>query len=456
MIKRFFILVAVLALLASLVGCRNFLEGEQLDNDPNRATQVPTDNLFVGMQVNMYGVLTGPLSFVPVMFLQQMSGVSQHYSGYELFEMTGDEFADQWFDLYGGGGLVDMKALKTRGVEEEKRTLVGITKLWEALAFSTASDLWGDIPYSEACNPDIAHPKYDKQSFVRDQVLDLIDSAIADLNVGQTKTIDVYDFTYAGDTDKWIAAAHSLKARILLNWAEVNPENYALAMTEAQMGIKSNDDNWQTRHSNTSGEESLWYQFELRRFGYVRCGAFIVDLMENENDPRVPLYFGLDGSGGYSGSKPGENNGDASFLNPETYGAADWDVDLLTWYETQFIIAECQYNTGDEAGALATLNDVIQPGLEAKWGLEANSLPRYTGISGADVLKAIMMEKYKALFLNVQIWSDWKRTNLPVFTETPLGREIPRRMLYSLDELNTNPNVTFLGFYVRTENDPGD
>ncbi|RME00404.1 MAG: hypothetical protein D6814_03570, partial [Calditrichaeota bacterium] len=134
----------------------------------------------------------------------------------------------------------------------------------------------------------------------------------------------------------------------------------------------------------------------------------------------------------------------------------DWDLDLVTWYENQFIIAECQYALGKEADALNTLNNVIQPGLEAKWGLAANSLPRYSNLSGVDLLEAIMMEKYKALFLNLQIWSDWKRTAFPILPETALGRRIPRRMLYPQDEINTNPNVKPLGWYARTENDPGN
>ncbi|MFQ5750950.1 MAG: SusD/RagB family nutrient-binding outer membrane lipoprotein, partial [bacterium] len=392
MLKRIYIILTVLALAGSMVGCKGFLTGGELDKDPNRPTEVPTDNLFIGMQVNMYGVLTGPLSFVPVMFLQQMSGVAQHWSSFEIYEISANEFGAPWFDIYGGGGLVDMKTLKAKGLEEDKRILVGITKLWEALAMSTAADLWGDIPYSEAVNPDFPQPKYDKQSFVRDQVLDLIDSAIADLNAGQPFFDGSFDFTFAGDTDKWIAAAHTLKARILLNWAEVDAGKYQQAMAEAQMGITSEDGNWQTRHSDTSGEEAMWWQFETYRFGYVKAGFFIVDLLKKDNDPRLQVYFGLDQNGEYTGSHPGENNDAASWLNPETFGNIGWDADLVTWYENQFIIAECKYAAGDEAGALSTLNDVIQPGLEAKWSLEANSLPRYSGITGVDVLKAIMLD----------------------------------------------------------------
>ncbi len=286
-------------------------------------------------------------------------------------------------------------------------------------------------------------------------MLALIDDAIADLNAGQTKVIDIYDFTYAGDTAKWIRAAHTLKARILLNWAEVNSGNYAAALTEAQQGIASNADNWASRHSNTSGEENLWWQFETRRFGYIKAAFHLVNMLATDNDPRLQIYFGLDQTGQISGSRPGELNSNVSWLNPAMFGSPDWDLDLVSCYENQFIMAECQYQTAGDAVALATLNDVIQPGLETLYGLAANSLPRYTGITGEAVLEAIMLEKYKALFLNPQVWSDWRRTNYPALTETPRNLEIPRRLIYSEDELNTNDNFpTGDTYYSRNENDP--
>jgi len=67
-----------------------------------------------------------------------------------------------------------------------------------------------------------------------------------------------------------------------------------------------------------------------------------------------------------------------------------------------------------------------------------------------------MHEKYKALFLNPQVWNDWKRTGFPVLT-TFENRPIPRRYLYPDDEENTNANFPgVLGLWHRNENDPGD
>ena len=83
----------------------------------------------------------------------------------------------------------------------------------------------------------------------------------------------------------------------------------------------------------------------------------------------------------------------------------------------------------------------------------------YSGLTGDDLLEAIMNEKYKALYLNPQAWSDWRRTGYPVLTVNPVyGTQAPRRFLYPEDEVNTNdnfpPDFLTLDIFDRNENDP--
>ena len=79
--------------------------------------------------------------------------------------------------------------------------------------------------------------------------------------------------------------------------------------------------------------------------------------------------------------------------------------------------------------------------------------------------EAIMNEKYKALFLNMQSWSDWRRTGYPSFVDsnnnstecegTSEGLGVPRRLLYPEKEKSSNPNCPRNDdIYDRLENDP--
>ena len=458
--KRLTIIFALLVLLAAC--SEDFTQGPKIMDDPNMATNVGTEELLVAMQSNSYGVLTSFASFLVSMWMQQTSAQGCQWGAWFVhYDVEAEHFTGLWEGFYGSGGLLDIRKIQKTAQAEGKKIVLAIAKMWEALLMSTAADLWGDIPYAQAVQLDqCEEPVFDRQSAVHQTVLDLIDSAIRDFQTTKSdgETFDgSLDFTYGGDIDKWIAAAHTLKARILLNWGEVFPDYYELALAEARQGIPSDADNWKTRHSDTEGEESPYWQFITYRMS-MTAGYSLVELLKAHNDPRLQLYFDKDWHGEYSGSCPFTHSSRGSPLNEKTFGAKDLNFDLVSWFENQFIIAECQYAAGDEADALTTLNEIIQPGIEAKWGLKDGSLPRYENLTGIDLLEAIMLEKYKAMFLNIQVWSDWRRTAFPKYEHLPRNHRFPRRFLYSEDELKYNSNTPRYEdpLYHRNENDPGN
>ena len=154
-------------------------------------------------------------------------------------------------------------------------------------------------------------------------------------------------------------------------------------------------------------------------------------------------------------------------LNITGHFGMNWSPEFVSWYENKFIIAECQYNLGNQNEALTILNETLA-GIEQRWrslGYASTSIPRYQNISDDDLLEAIMNEKYKALFLNIQTWSDWRRTGFPKFIDsnnnstecgkTSDGIGVPRKLLYPEKEKSSNPNCpTNDSIYDRLENDP--
>lgn len=452
--KKIFILFIFLSFVVMWTSCEKNLTGGKLDNNPNMATEVPVESLLSAIQVNSFVYNENFNAWLVSIWMQQMSGTARTFENYGRFEVQEDIFDPEWTRVYRGAGLVDLKKLRELAVDAGNRKMEGVAKILEAFLMGTTSSLYGDIPYSEAIVAET--PKLDKMSDLFNALQTLLDEAIADLVSGEGYVAPDADHYYGGDAAKWIAVAHSLKARFYLEWAEVNSANYAFALTESQQGIASIADNFKAKHSEISGEENCWYQLEAgARAGNVSGGKFLVELLKSRNDPRLAIYYDKDADGNYTGSDPGDGNSSAGFLNPETYGSKSWGSEFVTWEEMQFIIAECQYANGDAAGALSTLDGVLA-GIEGKFNI---TLTRYsnTGLTGEQVLEAIMMEKYIAMFLNMVVWSDWKRTNYPVFTTTYSDRPVPRRFLYSLQERNANPNIpppSTAGIYTRNENDP--
>ena len=301
-------------------------------------------------------------------------------------------------------------------------------------------------------------------------MLNLIDDAIANFDKGQVFTLPSdFDFTFSSDVEKWKRAAHTLKSRILLNWAEVESNNYSLALEAAQGGIidESGDGDWKALHGAAISERNVWFQFFLSNPDYMGAGKLLVDMLKRDNDDRLGIYFLSSGGNEITGVSPGDSVLNASMLNVVGHFGMSWKPEFVSWYENKFIMAECYYNLGNEESALQILNETLS-GIEQKWisaGYSDMMIPRYEDISGQSLLEAIMNEKYKALFLNIQSWSDWRRTGYPRFldsegnsTECGLqnsGAGVPRRLLYPEKEKTTNPNCPQGdNIYDRVENDP--
>ena len=465
--------IGFFSLLVICFSCEDFLSGPLLDQNPNEVDDVSIvspEALLVGSQVTIYGIMEGYLNRAVSMVMQQMSGLQTDYYRDYNCDPIDINTNGRWTAMYGTGGLIDLTTTQEVADEQEKYVLLAISQMWEALLFSTAADLWGDIPYSQAANPEFAEPKFDSQQEVHMAVLDLIDDAIANFGKGQVFSLPTeYDFTFDADPDKWIAAAHTLKSRIYLNWAEVNNDFYQMALDEAEMGIldPSGASDWTALHGAAIAERSVWFQFTLSNTDYMGAGKLLVDMLERDNDSRLNIYFLGSGTQDIIGVSPGDSLQNASMLNITGHYGMQWEPEFVSWYENSFIQAECHYKLGNEGLALAKLNETLD-GIEQRWqslGFSSASIPRYIDLSGEELFAAIMNEKYKALFLNMQSWSDWRRTGYPNFIDSENnstecggaseGNGVPRRLLYPEKEKASNPNCPQNDdIYDRLENDP--
>jgi starch-binding outer membrane protein, SusD/RagB family len=418
--------ISAIAVAGLLAGCSDYFEGPGISENPNSPSKSTANQQFTGFQAFAFYNMTGDVNRLVSMWTQQMAGTGRQWAGFDKYVVTENDFT--FGSYYTGGGLVDIRGVEAK-VEDDKLYL-GIAQTWEALTMDLVSDVWGDIPYSEAAS-DVLLPKLDKQVAVHTALLALLDQAIAGINGGGTGPGAV-DLVYGGDKTSWAAAAHTLKARLYMHMAELDASNYTKALTETNAGIASAGADFTTYHSGSTGENNHWNQFRLGRGTDISAGKFLVDLMKTRNDPRLTQYFspGPDAGGVIKGAPPGEEyDGTEAWLS-ETRGGAEFRQPLLTFAENQMIRAEAQYRTNAQAAALATLN-----GYRASIGLAAKN-----GLTGGALLAAIMEEKYVALFQNTEVWNDYRRTCYPNIAPAA-GSGIPARLVYGTDERRANPNI---------------
>jgi hypothetical protein len=428
-------LTAALPILAA-AGCNDFLSGGELTNNPTTPTNASISQIFLSTEVNLWAQQTQSLARLTGMWMQQVKGVARQAKGtYEYTGVGEASFDGEFIIPYASGGLVDIRKVEALARDAGDMQYLGMAQVIEAIEIGTTADIWGDIPYSQAAKPDsFPDPQLDAQMDVYGALQALLSEAITNLG-GEGPGAQDADLVYGGDPEKWIALAHTLKARLYLHTAEVDgAAAYASALAEAQLGIASSDGDYIVPFTGgLQGESNPWYQFMNANGGTGRDGDIIAtsdthlySLLDDLGDPRLDEYYDL-------------SNKEAGYLSDFRGGAA-FPQPIVTYNENLLIMAEAQFHTGDEPGALITLNAEREAwGTATPWH-SAIALDPASG-SGSALLEAIMTEKYITLFQNVEAWNDYKRTCIPALVPVNGASVIPGRVPYGITERQTNSNV---------------
>lgn len=463
--KRYLSLLILVVLAACDFGDTNV--------DPNNPTDAPLPNLLSASEVTLAYTAGAEPAIWAGMFTQQIGGISLQSYDFDRYNVN-DNFIDlTWNTLY-AGAMNDFRYIIDKAARQTSPHYSGVAKILLATSLGLSSDMFGDIPYSEAFGgSSVLAPKYDSQEFVYGEIQRLLDEGIAELSESSsTLSPAADDLFYAGNREKWIAAAYTLKARYYLHTTKINAQDAARNAlqalfsgntTGAYRGIAGNANDLQMNFGTAPTEANPWYQYGfVARPNEWRLGKAFVDLLNGNGtdvpvDPRREFFAVEAGPGlGYSGVPAGQGALPASRLGP-FYGSANSPVPLITYVEAKFMEAEARLILDEnDPAAQAALTDAIRAsfdkvgaGATPAAGREAYLAARGT-LSGSfqQKLATLITQKYIALFTQFEVWNDWRRTGYPVLSPALGGNsvfnpngEIPRRLPYAQSEKTTNPNI---------------
>ncbi len=445
--------IAATAIIAVACNENDYLKCHDCITSPNAPTSATATQRLVAVQAKLTQYLNGNMARIVSMWMQSMAGTQLQYQTWDQYLLDQGMSSSDFSMPYGGGGLIDIRALEASSRAANDKTFLGIGEVLEAWEMGTEADFWGDVPYSQAAKPDsFPLPKYDPQQVVYDSVLATLATAATNLAANTGTGPGAAEIIYHGDPTKWTQLAHTLRARFYLHLAERDPTSYQKALAEANLGISSNAADYISYQTSNANEQNDWYQFQLTgtRTGFTRAGKYMVDLLTNTHDPRLTEYYqAATGSSTIIGATPGQalasNMANVSALRL----APTYRQEFVTYNENLLIKSEALFQLGNTQAALDTLNKE-----RAAWATATpwHSAITLTPVSGPVTLAAIMTEKYITLFQNVEVWNDYKRTCLPVLTPANGSLALPGRFLYPDAERQTNPNVP--ADPVRNWNDP--
>ena len=411
------------------LSCEDFLGGD-LNKDPNSPNRVPLGGIVPQIQISIADSYGGSFSRWNSMFTQQVEGVARQWDSFNDYDIQPVRFDDVWTNYY-EDVLVELQVIKREATENEYNHYLGVIKVLEAFTIMTAADVWGDIPYTEAVlGADNFHPVFDDdEEVIYPAVLDLLNGeegalALFDKPAGGLVPGRSADVFYAGEIDNWKKATNAILSRYYLHMA-----NYPKALEFAKKSFSSRADNMSYSYG-ADPDAGQWYRFNNGREGDLEFHPTMKKLMTGLKD------------------KDRLSKMDVTFTTTHPYLIAAFNQDLISYREIQFIIAESLQRTSGSAKDLRTayLNGIDASFVELGFEKKGSEYTSYVGQSQIDpgegniTLNHIMTQKYIALFVQPEVFSDWRRTGIPAL-EPVTGSAIPRRWQYGFNSVLFNKNV---------------
>lgn len=468
--KRYIVLILIIGSL--FVSCKKGFQ--ELNTDPNRPKEI-TPGVMLG-QVQ-YRIVNSSISAARNFTheLMQVDAPRVSASGGGLHRYIVSPGAGVWSNFYNYmTDFQDIYAIASRLNEPNYKAIALVYKTW---AYSILTDLYGDVPYSQATQAAQGNfqASFDKQKDIYIDLLKNLDSANNLFNASRALTYGG-DMLYSanalsGTTNpgivKWKKFCNSLRLRLLLRIlkrdGEINVKeqiNMILADPAKYPVFSANADEAIFRYPGTFPYFNPYYnarQLDWRDGTYYT--SFFIDKMNTDGDPRRtvwattvtvggnPIYRGI--QSGYPTTVEyavGQNSSYTDGLKTTPLLGV-----MMTYAEVEFIKAELSlkgYNTSKttkqhyDAGVTAS---IVQWGVSLPAGYLSQPGVVYDPAASTDAqLERIMLQKYYAyFFVDYQAWFEKRRTGYPVLprgTGIPVENQFPYRVPYPtyLQSLNAD------------------
>lgn len=421
-----------------------------------------------------------PVSVQPSLLLRQVIydyGEQMSYEGFTAGNLLGQYTTALDFNLFdrhnlkspqlGGNpwpifyqNLRDNEIILNQATSNETFAVYeGPSRILKAYMAGALTDLFGDVPYSEAFQGETltVTPVYDTQEAIyleADGILDHLDKGIAAIDSYSGNIALEGDILFNGDLEGWVRFANSLKLKYLMRIsAKIDVTAEIAAVVADGRLIRENAQN--AIFNFTDGEPN---NFRLARLRIGDFNNFVLsETMEDElnalNDPRIATLFrpfsnsatGLEFNGLLNGIDATQNAAtlaDYSLTGAvfrENTGALD--ANFMTSMETHFLLAEAA-----EKGLIsANAQNLYETGVQHAFDYWQVAIPNdylttaaAYGNNGANPIAQIITQKWIANMINgYEGWIEYRRTGFPALRTISASLNdnlIPVRMPYPAEE----------------------
>lgn len=432
---------------------------ESLNENPNVPQNVNPQFLLsnvISIEANQNAYFQG---FRLANYLAQFAA-SVEFERIDRYEMGSN--SDYWNTIF--RLLSDIKSMKEMEGANEAYTAVG--DIMQSYLFSQLTDLWNDVPYSEAVKALEGNftPKYDTQESIytdpENGILAVLKRAVNTLE--NTNATIQGDVMFKGDLEKWVRFGNSLQLRYLLRISKRTTDFSEMQRLAASGKLMdSNDDNAVVPYLSGAPNQFPMSLAALGLYQEHRMTKTVDSILNLWDDPRVavlykptqesantgtPQYKGLvNGQDRETIAANGINLNDISLFGAIFRDVPDGvDAQFMQYAEVQFALAEAAekgYISGD-------VETFYQNGITASFEYYGVPVPidyftrEAITLNGSDNLNKILTQKWLSLIsIGHEAWFEVRRTGIPNLKPGPNNlndNQYPVRYIYPESEQATN------------------
>lgn len=464
--------ISVLALgVVSVGGCSSdFLD---VNNTPNNPLIVPPASLMTTLAYDASFASSNDLGRITSILMQYQAGINNQVLTYDSYNIRGAS-NDQWkFELYAGLLINAQKMIDN--TQSTSPVYAGIAKIYKAYGFSILTDLWGDIPYSQALRGDnnVFQPRLDSQKDIYlgnsgsqiQSLFDLVREGMADLDKATVLKPGADDVVYAGDVKKWKRLGNTLLLKFAIQISRVQPDRAKDEITKvlasADGYVNDNALDFQVVYGSVAGVQNPLYAFNIvNRPDDQMLSQRFRDTLQLYKDPRISKFF-TSPTGQFVSFNNGATGSAPASANRSRYGvyltgvSGEAPIRMVTNFQRAFILAEASLSLGTAGDTQKLFEEGIRASM-LKAGISATDVDAYfkanpdvVTLKGTNSQKInqILTQKWIANVGNgLEAFNDWRRWGFPRL-ERALNANggddanIPVRLPYPSLEQQSNPNV---------------
>lgn len=449
--------IAAVGLLLGNSACKkDFLD---VNTDPNNPSHADISLVLPSGQGTVSFIVGGQYNILGEILAQHLGAGGVQYRSYDQYNLNSSTLDGQFQNLY-AGALEDYEYVIQEGTKSGEWRMVGIAKILKAHTYQILTDLYGDLPFSQALQPTLTTaPAYDKQRDIYAGLHALLTEAVANIRQQQGRFPGAADLNYRANSDadmgKWVRLANTLQLKLYVRTSQVDEAGSQAGVRALFNSLTAQDflhpgEDFQFANGTAANSENPFYQANFRLPNNLAVSKTLTQFFfAPYNDPRYLAYF-IDfdlanatphgftlagkppGAGdNFRWSYPGtyfigQNFNINGHMGSDFLGVSDTDAPakarptlLLTYEESLFLRAEAAARSWSPENATTLYNNAVAFAM-SRYGVDAtrstaflnNSFNNLANTDPREKIARIARQKWLALYgtNGLEAWFEARRT----------------------------------------------